>query len=452
MHQADCPHVTGRAEPHHGKARYWLLEGAIDSGAPPHLSDVETPGSDDGNRSHGDVDDDLDIPVIELGFGQINGHGTHARADLGEAAYLPSALEANLAHRGGDLQRLLTPPCGRSEFDGGRQAANHGGEVGMGTGPQQPIEGSLKAVQIHLAAGQEPLQDVDPALPQVLGDQRFGLGWEPVVVHASTISSDARAAARPPGVEPAADGHGADRPGQNRTPTAPKTILLADWARRGKQPVGWLSLDAGDNDPARFWRHAVAALDRARPGLAERVGPLLGLPAPPSYEGLITALINELAAEPDADQAVLVLDDYHLIDSEAVHELKHVSHVLDKLAAANRTEAVARARRLRPDHQRLLYKKKGAEAYSMSMDVAVSELRAHLSDYLDRAREGAEVVITDRGMPIARLLGVTATTTLERLTADGIIARSAAPRPRASGQPRPRPRRPIADIVSDQRR
>src|SRR5271157_1855316 len=79
------------------------------------------------------------------------------------------------------------------------------------------------------------------------------------------------------------------------------------------------------------------------------------------------------------------------------------------------------------------------EAYAMSIDVAVSELRAHLNDYLDRARAGAEVVITDRGMPIARLLGVTATTTLERLTADGIIARSAAPRPRASGQPAPAP-------------
>jgi prevent-host-death family protein len=86
------------------------------------------------------------------------------------------------------------------------------------------------------------------------------------------------------------------------------------------------------------------------------------------------------------------------------------------------------------------------------MDVAVSELRAHLSEYLDRVREGAEVVITDRGMPIARLLGVTATTILERLTADGVIARPAAPRPTASGRPRPRPRRPIADIVSDQRR
>jgi prevent-host-death family protein len=86
------------------------------------------------------------------------------------------------------------------------------------------------------------------------------------------------------------------------------------------------------------------------------------------------------------------------------------------------------------------------------MDVAVSELRAHLSDYLDRAREGAEVVITDHGVPIARLLGLTAATTLERLTADGIIARPAAPRPRASGQPRPRPERPVADIVSAQRR
>jgi len=98
-----------------------------------------------------------------------------------------------------------------------------------------------------------------------------------------------------------------------------KTVLLADWARRGQQPVAWLSLDAGDNDPARSWRHDVAALDRVPPGLAERVGPLLGPPAPTSYENLATALINELAAEPDADQALLVLDDYHLIDSEAVH-------------------------------------------------------------------------------------------------------------------------------------
>ena len=105
-----------------------------------------------------------------------------------------------------------------------------------------------------------------------------------------------------------------------------------------------------------------------------------------------------------------------------------------------------------PSPSDVLYKKTGAEVYTNNMDVAVSELRAHLSDYLDRAREGAEVVITDRGVPIARLLGLTATATLERLAADGVIARAAAPRPRASGQPRPQSRRPVADIVSDQRR
>jgi prevent-host-death family protein len=89
----------------------------------------------------------------------------------------------------------------------------------------------------------------------------------------------------------------------------------------------------------------------------------------------------------------------------------------------------------------------------MSMNVAVSELRAHLSEWLDRARQGDEVVITDRGVPIARLLGVTATATLERLAADGVIGRAtAAPRPRASEQSRPRPRQPVADLVSDQRR
>src|SRR5215510_15817076 len=76
-----------------------------------------------------------------------------------------------------------------------------------------------------------------------------------------------------------------------------KTALLADWACGDGRPVAWLGLDGGDSDPARFWRYVVAALDQTRPGLAGRLAPLLGPPAPRSFDGLVTALVNELAAD-----------------------------------------------------------------------------------------------------------------------------------------------------------
>ena len=63
-----------------------------------------------------------------------------------------------------------------------------------------------------------------------------------------------------------------------------KTVLLAGWAQRARPAAAWLSLDGGDNDPARFWRHALAALDRVCPGIGGRVGPLLGPPAPARFE------------------------------------------------------------------------------------------------------------------------------------------------------------------------
>src|SRR5215471_7642116 len=97
-----------------------------------------------------------------------------------------------------------------------------------------------------------------------------------------------------------------------------KTALLAAWASGGRWPVAWLSLDEGDNDPARFWRYVAAALERSRPGISGRIGPLLG-PALQSFEGVVAVLVNELADCPPAGQALLVLDDYHLIGARQVH-------------------------------------------------------------------------------------------------------------------------------------
>jgi prevent-host-death family protein len=87
------------------------------------------------------------------------------------------------------------------------------------------------------------------------------------------------------------------------------------------------------------------------------------------------------------------------------------------------------------------------------MDVAVSDFRAHLSEWLDRACGGEEVVVTDRGVPVARLLGITASATLERLVAEGVIGRpECTHRTSATGRPRPRPRQPVSTLVSEQRR
>jgi LuxR family transcriptional regulator, maltose regulon positive regulatory protein len=96
-----------------------------------------------------------------------------------------------------------------------------------------------------------------------------------------------------------------------------KTGLLGDWVRRSKQPTSWLSLDAGDNDPARFWRYIAAALDPHCQGVGGRVAALLRGPPPASLEAVATVVVNQLAAL--SDQVVLVIDDYHLVETPAVH-------------------------------------------------------------------------------------------------------------------------------------
>jgi LuxR family transcriptional regulator, maltose regulon positive regulatory protein len=97
-----------------------------------------------------------------------------------------------------------------------------------------------------------------------------------------------------------------------------KTTLLADWAASTAMPVAWLSLDPDDNDPARFWRYVVAALERAGVPVAERVGSLSPHGGEASSHAVVTAVINELEAL--ADEVVLALDDYHVIESASIHD------------------------------------------------------------------------------------------------------------------------------------
>jgi prevent-host-death family protein len=91
--------------------------------------------------------------------------------------------------------------------------------------------------------------------------------------------------------------------------------------------------------------------------------------------------------------------------------------------------------------------------YTSEMDVAVTELRAHLGRWIDAARDGTDIVITDRGTPVARIVALDSTPVIDRLTAQGVISRpTTSTRPVAGDRHRPTPKRPVADIVSEQRR
>jgi LuxR family maltose regulon positive regulatory protein len=120
-----------------------------------------------------------------------------------------------------------------------------------------------------------------------------------------------------------------------------KTTLLGDWVRRGRRPAAWLSLDAGDNDPVRFWRYVAAALDRIRPGLREQVAAMLDGLQQPSLEAVAIAVINELSPPAAGAEVALILDDYHLIEAPPVHA--SVTFLLDRLPPELRMVIASRA-------------------------------------------------------------------------------------------------------------
>src|SRR5215467_282155 len=119
-----------------------------------------------------------------------------------------------------------------------------------------------------------------------------------------------------------------------------KSTLLGDWARRCRWPVAWLSLDGGDNDPARFWRYVAAALEGARPGAGGSADVLLSDRRRPRWEAVAAAVINELAVVPDAGAVMLVLDDYHLIEAAAVHD--SVAFLVERLPPGLRVVLASR--------------------------------------------------------------------------------------------------------------
>lgn len=97
-----------------------------------------------------------------------------------------------------------------------------------------------------------------------------------------------------------------------------KTTALSVWAAQSDWPVAWLSLDEGDRDPSRFLAYLISALQTVLGNVGQRMLSALQSPQRPSTEALLTALLNEISVVPD--DFLLVLDDYHVVDSRSVDD------------------------------------------------------------------------------------------------------------------------------------
>jgi len=97
-----------------------------------------------------------------------------------------------------------------------------------------------------------------------------------------------------------------------------KTTLVSEWLSNCGRPAAWLSLDEGDNDPTRFLTYLVAALQRIEANIGKGALTLLQSPQPPAAETILTTLLNEITTI--TSSFILVLDDYHAIDSQPVDQ------------------------------------------------------------------------------------------------------------------------------------
>lgn len=105
-----------------------------------------------------------------------------------------------------------------------------------------------------------------------------------------------------------------------------KTTLVSEWLAETGYQHAWLSLDASDRDPSRFLHYVIAALQTVVPDIGSSLLERLQSPQALSAEVAVTTLINDLMSA-TGDPLILVLDDYHTLDSTGVDEI--IAFLLD---------------------------------------------------------------------------------------------------------------------------
>lgn len=117
-----------------------------------------------------------------------------------------------------------------------------------------------------------------------------------------------------------------------------KTTAVRAWSASSKTALAWVTLDAGDNDPVRFWTYVATAIDRVREGLGRRALQRLRVSGMP-IETAVDELMNGIAAF--GREFALVLDDFHTVtDGEC---LASIGFALERLPSTARLIVSTRA-------------------------------------------------------------------------------------------------------------
>lgn len=171
-----------------------------------------------------------------------------------------------------------------------------------------------------------------------------------------------------------------------------KTTLLTEWLAATEaqgRTVAWLSLDERDNDPAVFWTYLVAALRSAVPEVGTGALALLES-RQSSTDAVVATLLSELSAVPG--EVVLVLDDYHVIESGQVQEgvaflLEHLPPLI-RLVVATRVDPALPLARLRARGELV-------EIRAADLRFSQDEAAAYLGDVMGLALTADDVAALD---------------------------------------------------------
>jgi LuxR family transcriptional regulator, maltose regulon positive regulatory protein len=117
-----------------------------------------------------------------------------------------------------------------------------------------------------------------------------------------------------------------------------KTTAVRAWSASSEMALAWVTLDAGDNDPGRFWTYVATAVDRVREGLGRRALQRLRVSGMP-IETAVDELMNGIAAF--GREVALVLDDFHTVTDDEC--LASIEYALERLPATVRLIVITRA-------------------------------------------------------------------------------------------------------------